>query len=151
MRLLFLTDSFRPSRSACANRACVLVDAMREAGIDVQVLASSDSLLGAPEGYVKPEYVTFFETFPLQEKTFVNRLKNNFGGQRASVKVAQSMGSFDVVVCTTPPLLLTTSAMKIAKSKSAKLVLDVRDVWPDVAYEMGSFTPGSPLGTSLRI
>lgn len=146
MRLLFLTDSFRPSRSACANRACVLADAMREAGIDVQVLASSDSLLGAPEGYVKPEYVTFFETFPLQEKTFVNRLKNNFGGQRASVKVAQSMGSFDVVVCTTPPLLLTTSAMKIAKSKGAKLVLDVRDVWPDVAYEMGSFTPGSPYG-----
>ena len=51
MRLLFLTDSFRPSRSACANRACVLVDAMRNAGVNVQVLASSDSLLGAPEGF----------------------------------------------------------------------------------------------------
>lgn len=79
MRLLFLTDSFRPSRSACANRACVLVDAMREAGIDVQVLASSDSLLNSSEGYAKPNYVTFFETFPLQEKTLVNRLRNNFG------------------------------------------------------------------------
>lgn len=64
MRLLFLTDSFRPSRSACANRACVLVDAMREAGIDVQVLASSDSLLNSSGGYTKPDYVTFFETFP---------------------------------------------------------------------------------------
>lgn len=146
MRLLFLTDSFRPSRSACANRACVLVDAMIETGIDVQVLASSDSLLGAPEGYEKPGNVTFFETFPLQEKTLVNRLKNNFGGQRASVKTAEGMGDFDVVVCTTPPLLLTTSAMKIAKSKGARLVLDVRDVWPDVAYEMGTFTPSSPYG-----
>lgn len=146
MRLLFLTDSFRPSRSACANRACVLVDAMREAGIDAQVLASSDSLLNSPEGYAKPDYVTFFETFPLQEKTLVNRLRNNFGGQRASVKAAEGMGDFDVVVCTTPPLLLTTSAIKIAKRKGAKLVLDVRDVWPDVAYEMGSFTPGSPYG-----
>ena len=135
MRLLFLTDSFRPSRSACANRACVLVDAMRNAGVNVQVLASSDSLLGAPEGYKKPDYVTFFETFPLQEKTLVNSLKNNFGGQRASIKAAEGMGAFDVVVCTTPPLLLTTSAIKIAKRKGAKLVLDVRDVWPDVAYE----------------
>lgn len=146
MRLLFLTDSFRPSRSACANRACVLVDAMRNAGVNVQVLASSDSLLGAPESYKKPDYVTFFETFPLQEKTLVNRLKNNFGGQRASVKATEGMGAFDVVVCTTPPLLLTTSAIKIAKRKGAKLVLDVRDVWPDVAYEMGSFSPSSPYG-----
>ena len=73
MRLLFLTDSYRPSRSACANRASVLVGAMRDAGIDVEVLASSDSLFGAPEGYEKPDYVTFFETFPLQEKTLVNR------------------------------------------------------------------------------
>lgn len=146
MRLLFLTDSYRPSRSACANRACVLVEAMREAGIDVEVLASSDSLLGAPEDYAKPDHVTFFKTFPLKEKTLVNRLRNNFGGQRASIEVAEGMGGFDVVVCTTPPLLLTTSAIKIAKRKHAGLVLDVRDVWPDVAYEMGSFTPGSPYG-----
>ncbi len=76
MRVLFLTDSFRPSRSACANRASVLVEAMLNSGIDVQVLASSDSILNTPENYIKPEYVTFFSTFPLIEKTLVNRLKN---------------------------------------------------------------------------
>lgn len=146
MRLLFLTDSYRPSRSACANRVSVLVQAMLEAGIDVQVLSSSDSLLGAPENYEKPDFVTFFETFPLQEKTLVNRLKNNFGGQRESIKVAAGMGDFDVVLCTTPPLLLTTSAISIAKKKNAKLVLDVRDIWPDVAIEMGTFKPNSLYG-----
>lgn len=146
MRLLFLTDSYRPSRSACANRASVLVQAMLEAGIDVQVLCSSDSLLGAPTNYKEPDYVTFFETFPLQEKTLVNRLKNNFGGQRESIKVAAGMGDFDVVLCTTPPLLLTTSAISIAKQKNAKLILDVRDIWPDVAFEMGSFKPNSLYG-----
>lgn len=146
MRLLFLTDSYRPSRSACANRASVLVQAMLDAGIDVQVLCSSDSLLGAPDNYEKPDYVTFFETFPLQEKTLINRLKNNFGGQRESIKVASSMGSFNIVLCTTPPLLLTTSAISIAKKKRAKLILDVRDIWPDVAFEMGSFKPNSLYG-----
>lgn len=146
MRLLFLTDSYRPSRSACANRVSVLVQAMLDVGIDVQVLSSSDSLLGAPENYEKPDYVTFFETFPLQEKTLVNRLKNNFGGQRESIKVAAGMGDFDVVLCTTPPLLLTTSAISIAKKKNAKLVLDVRDIWPDVAIEMGTFKSNSLYG-----
>lgn len=146
MRILYLSDSYRPSRSACANRAVVLVDALRDAGHDVRVLASSDSLLAAPADYEKPEHVTFFKTFPLEKKTLVNRLRNNFGGSRESVKVADGMGDFDVVVCTTPPLLLASSAERIARRKRAKLVLDVRDVWPDVAYEMGSFAPGSLYG-----
>ena len=146
MRILYLADSYRPSRSACANRTCVLVQALRDAGHDVRVLASTDSLIGAPEGYQSPEYVTFFETFPLVKKTFVNRLRNNIGGAYEAVKAARRLGDFDLVVCTTPPLLLTSSAVKIAKVKRAKLVLDVRDIWPDVAYEMGSFAPSSLYG-----
>ena len=146
MRVLFLTDSFRPSRSACANRASVLVEAMLNSGIDVQVLASSDSILNTPENYIKPEYVTFFSTFPLIEKTLVNRLKNNFGGCKEAYKVAKRMGHFDLVICSTPPLILTQAAIKIAEINQAKLILDVRDIWPDVAYEMGSFAPKSIYG-----
>lgn len=146
MRILYLADTYRPARTACANRTAVLVAALSEAGHDVVVLASTDSLIGAPEGYEPPAGVTYFETFPLVEKTLVNRLRNNFGGAREAVKVADGLGDFDVVVCTTPPLLLTSSAVKIAKRKRAKLVVDVRDVWPDVAYEMGSFEPGSLYG-----
>lgn len=145
MRILYLADSFRPSRSACANRTAVLVESLRSAGHDVQVLASSDSLIGATD-YEKPDYVTYFDTFPLEKKTFINRLKNNFGGLLESVRTAKGMGKFDVVVCTSPPLLLTESAMRIARDKRARLVLDIRDIWPDVAYEMGSFSPNSPFG-----
>lgn len=146
MRVLYLADTYRPARTACANRTVVLVDALRNAGHDVQVLASTDSLIGVPDGYEPPEDVTLFETFPLVDKTLMNRLRNNFGGAREAVKAAESLGGFDAVVCTTPPLLLTSSAVRIAKRKRARLVLDVRDVWPDVAYEMGSFAPGSLYG-----
>lgn len=146
MRVLFLADSYRPARSACANRVAVLVKAMEDAGIDVQVLASSDSLLGEPNNYVAPNNVTYFKTFPLHEKTLINRIKNNFGGRRASMRAAKDMGDFDIVVCTTPPLILTASAIAIARAKHARLVFDVRDIWPDVAYEMGSFTSKSFYG-----
>lgn len=146
MRVLYIVDSFRPARTACANRTDVLASSLREAGHDVRVLASTDSLISSPEGYRPPEYVTFFETFPLVKKSLVNRLRNNFGGARQAAKVASRLGDFDVVVCSTPPLLLTASAVKIAREKHARLVLDVRDVWPDVAYEMGSFAPGSLYG-----
>lgn len=146
MRILYLTDTYRPARTACANRTAVLAGALRDAGHDVSVLASTDSLIGVPESYELPAGVTYFETFPLVEKTLANRLRNNFGGAHEAVKAADRLGDFDVVVCTTPPLLLTSSAVKIARKKRAKLVVDVRDVWPDVAYEMGSFEPGSLYG-----
>lgn len=146
MRILYIADSFRPSRSACANRTAVLVESLRSVGHDIQVLASSDSLIGAPGDYEKPDYVTYFDTFPLEKKTLINRLRNNFGGLFESVRTAKGMGEFDVVVCTSPPLLLTESAMRIARAKRARLVLDIRDIWPDVAYEMGSFSPNSIFG-----
>lgn len=146
MRLLFLTDSYRPSRSACANRATVLVEALRAVGIDVEVLASGDSLIDASSNYAQPDYVSYFKVFPLEEKTLINRLKNNLGGCTASIKAAKTLGEFDLVLCTTPPLLLAAAATTIAKRKNAKLILDVRDIWPDVAYEMGSFTPSSAYG-----
>lgn len=146
MRILYISDSYRPSRSACANRACVLAEALLDAGHDVRVLASSDSLIDADSDYKAPDYVTFFQTFPLKEKTLKNRLKNNFGGLVESFKMAKSMGSFDIVICTTPPLLIAIAAMKVAKRLNARFVLDVRDIWPDVAYEMGAFTPRSLYG-----
>lgn len=146
MRILYLTDSYRPSRSACANRAVVLVAALRDAGHDVQVLTSSDSLLGALSRGVPSDGVTLFRTFPLEKKTLINRLRNNFGSYFESLRVARRMGDFDVVVCSTPPLLLTASAARIARRRRARFVLDVRDIWPDVAYEMGSFAPGSLYG-----
>lgn len=146
MRVLYLADSYRPSRSACANRTTVLVEALREAGHGVEVLASSDSLIGVSEKYAVPDHTTYFDTFPLVEKTLVNRLRNNLGGQREAYRVAEGMGEFDAVVCTTPPLMLTRAAVRIARRKRARLVLDVRDIWPDVAYEMGSFAPGSLYG-----
>lgn len=146
MRVLYLADSYRPSRSACANRTAVLVGVLREAGHGVEVLASSDSLIGVSEKCAVPDHTTYFDTFPLVEKTLINRLRNNLGGQREACRVAEGMGEFDVVVCTTPPLMLTRAAVRIARRKRASLVLDVRDIWPDVAYEMGSFAPGSPYG-----
>lgn len=146
MRALFLTDSYRPARSACANRVTCLVDAMRNAGIDTVVLASSDSLLGGLDSHRAPSYVRYFRTVPLDKKTMVTRMRNNFSGASASIGAARKLGDFDLVICTTPPLTLTSAAIKIAKMKKARLVLDIRDIWPDVAYEIGKFSPKSLFG-----
>ena len=64
MRLLFLTDSFRPSRSACANRVVVLVEVLRAEGIDVRFSLQATVCSMRLKATRKPRYATFFETFP---------------------------------------------------------------------------------------
>lgn len=147
MRILFIADTYRPARTACANRTFVLAEALQEAGHDVQVLASTDSFIDAPALSAPLANATYFSTFPLaNKKTLATRLRNNVDGLMKSQKAAKALGEFDVIVCATPPLLLTSAAVSIAKSKKAKLVLDIRDIWPDVAYEMESFVPNSLYG-----
>ena len=63
-----------------------------------------------------------------------------------AVRTAKGMGRFDVVVCTSPPLMLSSAGVRIARRAGARLVFDVRDIWPQVAYEMGSFSPDSVYG-----
>ena len=146
MRVLVLTDGYCPSRIACAVRMKVLVETLRDCSHDVQVLASDSCLKADCGDYVQPDYVHFFPVFKMGEKTLINRLKNNLSGVSGAIRASAELGDFDVVLVTSPPLLLVRAAMKIAKAKRAKLVFDVRDVWPDVAYEMGSFSEGSVYG-----
>lgn len=53
------------------------------------------------------------------------------------------LGRIDFVVTTSPPPLISIFGYFISKIKKAKLVYDVRDIWPDVAIEMESFTEQS--------
>ena len=56
---------------------------------------------------------------------------------------ALGAGKADVVITGSPPALLSPAGWLIAKFKRAALVYDVRDIWPDVAVEMGAFKAGS--------
>ena len=46
-------------------------------------------------------------------------------------------------ITTSPPPLISLFGWAVAKLKRARLVYDVRDIWPDVAWEMGSFSKDS--------
>ena len=79
----------------------------------------------------------------MKKKTTVMRMLNNLSFGITSIFTAMKAGKVDVVITTSPPPLVSIPGWIIAKCKGAKLVYDVRDIWPDVALEMGSFTEGS--------
>lgn len=82
-------------------------------------------------------------TVKLKRKTKINRTLNGLIFSASSFLISLGIGHADVVLTTSPPPLISLSGWLIARVKRAKLVYDVRDIWPDVALEMGSFPPTS--------
>ncbi|WP_206214550.1 glycosyltransferase [Adlercreutzia sp. ZJ242] len=146
LRMLLMCEHFHPDADACAKRMAAMVDGLRSRGHDVQVLASETSLSEAGDSRKAPEYVHYFPTYEMKSKTVVNRLLNNLSEAVGATAAAKKLGRFDVVVVTSPPLMMSASGISVARRAGARLVFDVRDIWPDVAYEMGSFSEKSIFG-----
>ena len=87
--------------------------------------------------------IVYCPTIRMKKKTTAMRMLNQLSFAFSSVLRAGKAGKADVVLTTSPPVLISMAGWLIAKMKGAKLVYDVRDIWPDVALEMGSFTEDS--------
>ncbi len=142
MRILIHTDEYYPTAQACTYRMSVLAEAFMQRGHDVTVIASSANRSGV-EIVPRPEKILYAPTIRMKKKTALMRMLNNLSFGVTSVFTAVRAGRADVVITTSPPPLVSISGWLIAKCKGAKLVYDVRDIWPDVALEMGSFSPDS--------
>ena len=66
-----------PSVDACSKRITVFSEHFAGRGWDVSVLASETSLVGASEGFEQPRFLSYYPAFAMDEKTVVNRLRNN--------------------------------------------------------------------------
>ena len=144
MNIIIHSDEYYPTAQACAYRMQVLTDAFVRAGNRVTVITSADNKRsGAADPAARPERILYSPAVRMKKKTTVMRLLNNLSFAFTSVFTAAKAGRADVVITTSPPALLGVSGWLIAKLKHAKLVYDVRDIWPDVALEMGSFEKDS--------
>lgn len=130
-------DSY-PDESPCAKRMRPFYDTFKSCGHKVTVLAplTSTSIIGTPD-------VKYCPTIKLRKKTSLWRLLNSISFALSSFLKSFTVGKVDVVITTAPPPFMNISGWLISRMKRAKLVYDVRDIWPDVAIEMGSFSQDS--------
>ena len=138
MRVLIQMGDSYPDESPCAKRMRTFYDVFKKNGDEVIVLApkSVNSIEGT-EGAV------YCPTVPLKKKNSIYRFLNSYVMGMTSYHKAKKIKNVDVVVTTAPPPLINMWGKRIARQHKAKLVYDVRDVWPDVAWEMGSFSKDS--------
>ena len=79
-----------------------------------------------------------------------SQLRNYLSFVPAAFRAGLRAGKLDVVFVTSPPLFSAIPAILIAKLRRAKLVFDIRDLWPDELITYGGFREGSAPVRLLR-
>jgi colanic acid biosynthesis glycosyl transferase WcaI len=163
MKILYVSQYFPPEMGAPAARAAELSRHWALAGHDVTVLTGFPN---HPTGVVQPEYRDKFRRLVAHEQTdgvsvvrtwllpFPNRKAHermlNYSSFSAS---AASTGLFlsrpDVVIASSPQLLVALSGWWLARWKRVPFVFEVRDLWPESLAAVGMGDANSLLHRTL--
>jgi len=163
MKILYVSQYFPPEMGAPAARAAELSRHWAAAGHEVTVLTGFPN---HPTGVVPREYRGKFRRLVAHDQTdgvnvvrtwllpFPNRKAHerilNYSSFCAS---AASTGLFlsrpDVVIATSPQLLVGLSGWWLARWKRVPFVFEVRDLWPESLAAVGMGNSNSPLHRSL--
>jgi colanic acid biosynthesis glycosyl transferase WcaI len=163
MKILYVSQYFPPEMGAPAARAAELSRHWAAAGHQVTVLTGFPN---HPTGVVPPEYRSKFRRMVVREKTdgvnvvrtwllpFPNRKAYermlNYSSFCAS---AASTGLFlprpDVVIATSPQLLVGLAGWWLARCRRVPFVFEVRDLWPESLAAVGMGNANSPLHRAL--
>ena len=79
---------------------------------------------------------------PSDNKSNIKRIINYTSYLVTSTLRGIFLKSPDIVVASSPPIFTALAGLIVAKLKRAKFVLDIRDIWPESAVQMGSIKNG---------
>jgi colanic acid biosynthesis glycosyl transferase WcaI len=163
MKILYVSQYFPPEMGAPAARAAELSRHWAATGHDVTVLTGFPN---HPTGVIPPEYRDKFRRLVAHEQTngvnvvrtwllpFPNRKAHKRMLNYSSFCIsAASTGLFlsrpDVVIATSPQLLVGLSGWWLARWKRVPFVFEVRDLWPESLAAVGMGKGDSLLHRSL--
>ncbi len=154
MKILILTQYYPPEHGAPQNRLHDLAMRLDKLGCQVSVLTSMPNY---PTGKVFDDYTGKFtvseeiDGIPVtrswiaafRTKGVGKQLLSYFSFVLSSVIVGVwKVGEQDVIICESPPLFLGISAYFLSGIKGAKLVMNVSDLWPESAVQLGIICRG---------
>jgi glycosyltransferase involved in cell wall biosynthesis len=149
MRVCFVTHYFPPEVGAPQTRIELLARTLAARGATVTVHTGFPHY---PSGTIPPPYrnrpwqrerragVTVLRSavYPAPNRGFARRLADHAAFAASCLATAALTGPADVVVGETPPLFTAAAAAVYASLKRAALVVNVADLWPASAVELGA-------------
>jgi colanic acid biosynthesis glycosyl transferase WcaI len=163
VKILYVSQYFPPEMGAPAARAAELAHHWAESGHEVSVLTGFPN---HPTGVVPPEWrsrlrrltyresvgrVNVFRTWlwPLPNRKAHERMRNYASFCLSAALRGLTIPRPDVVIATSPQLLVGLSGWWIAFSRQIPFVFEVRDLWPESLIAVGADNEDSLLYHAL--
>ena len=162
MRILIAGQYFTPEVTACATRLHGFASGLARRGHQVEVVSEVPS---HPEGVIAPGYggkivdrremdgfhVNYVWVWTTTSKATRARLWN-YATYAISATVAGAFrGSVDAIVASSPPLTVGSAGAALAMRHRVPWILDVRDLWPDVALMVEQVGEGRMVSAARRL
>jgi colanic acid biosynthesis glycosyl transferase WcaI len=149
MRVTLLTHYYPPEVGAPQARLSALARGLSRRGVEVTVHTGFPHY---PDGVIQPPYrnrpwlkdvengvrVVRSAVYPAPNRGFGRRIANHVAFGLSALATAPAAGPADAVIVETPPLLLAGSSIAYSRGKGAALIVNVSDMWPDSAVELGT-------------
>lgn len=135
--------SYKPNSDAAANRALSFAKYFNKNGFKVHVI--TNGINNNTEIIDNIEVHRIANRFHYKKKSILNRFLDNLVFLNGSKRVIKK-NKLDIdksFYFVSSPELIPSKAGLLAKKCGAKLIFDVRDIWPEVAIQMGAFTEKS--------
>lgn len=145
MNILFHAHEFNIKEGGpCTKRIDSLATYLANNNYNVTILTSSHNKKNEITTIDRKYKILYAcSTSKIKGSTIKRFLNNIIFGITSFFYGITKLKNIDVVITTSPPPLISIFGYLIAKIKKAKLVYDVRDIWPEVAVEMESFSEKS--------
>jgi colanic acid biosynthesis glycosyl transferase WcaI len=151
MRILFVSHYFYPEVGAPQTRILETAQRLSDRGHEVTVLTGFPNY---PDGVIPDAYrghvllreqvgdirVVRSAVYPTPNSGFTRRLVNHASFALTSMIASPIVGRHDVVVAETPPLFTAVAAALIARGRGMPMVLNVADLWPESAVQLGALS-----------
>lgn len=89
--------------------------------------------------------------YPAPNRGFSRRLVNHASFALSSLLAAPLLRQPDVVIAETPPLFTAASAVAVARMHRAPLALNVADLWPESAVQLGALSNPRAIALAERL
>jgi colanic acid biosynthesis glycosyl transferase WcaI len=162
VRVLFLTHYYPPELGAAPARLAALARGLAGRGFEVTVHTGFPHY---PSGTIEAPYrnrplrverdgpvrIVRSIVYPVPNSGFARRLANHTVFAAGALASASASGPTDVVVAETPPLFTAAAGVAYARLKRAPLALNVSDLWPESAIELGALGDGRAAAAAHRL
>jgi glycosyltransferase involved in cell wall biosynthesis len=162
VRAVLLSQYYPPEVGAPQARIAALAKGLAASGVETTVHTCFPHY---PDGQIQPPYrnrplaselrddvrILRSAVYPAANRGFARRLAGHLSFAASALATGLRAGPADVVVVETPPLFLAGAAIAYARGKRAALVVNVADLWPDSAIELGALSSPVAIGAARAL